>query len=121
VSLKHKTELQTCTVAWRYKVALSTAPSSRSDALLSLPLPQPQSLASVAAETDDDAAIVTPVTRTYYIQAEQELWNYFPSGLDRCKKVYNHPSTPCQTPAMACTDVSLRRGVLLRLPALLSL
>lgn len=74
--------LQSCTLARR--------PSSRSDALLSLPLPQPQSLASVAAETDDDAAIVTPVTRTYYIQAEQELWNYFPSGLDRCKKVHNH-------------------------------
>lgn len=27
-----------------------------------------------------------PVTRTYYIQAEFDIWNYAPAGRDRCAR-----------------------------------
>lgn len=45
---------------------------------------QPPSLASVAKSTPTGQAVTVPVTRTYYIQAEQLVWNYFPTGIDRC-------------------------------------
>lgn len=68
---------------------------------------QPQSLASAAEETDDDAAIVTAVTRTYYIQAEQELWDYFPSGMDRLRLWIGFLQlyiVPCQTEHCPCKN-----------------
>ena len=44
------------------------------------------SLASVAAETPKGEPIATPVARTYYIQAQERVWNYAPHGLNRCAK-----------------------------------
>ena len=41
------------------------------------------SLESVARDTTKGKAISVPVTRTYYIQAEFDVWNYAPAGLDR--------------------------------------
>jgi hypothetical protein len=42
------------------------------------------SLESVARDTTKGKPISVPVTRTYYIQAEFDIWNYAPAGLDRC-------------------------------------
>ena len=42
------------------------------------------SLESVAKDTTKGKPISVPVTRTYYIQAEFDIWNYAPAGLDRC-------------------------------------
>lgn len=50
---------------------------------LLLSVPQSPSLASAAKSIPEGQAVTVPVTRTYYIQAEQLVWNYFPTGIDR--------------------------------------
>ena len=48
------------------------------------------SLASVTADTPKGDPIATPVARTYYIQAQEQVWNYAPHGLNRCTEAARH-------------------------------